>query len=185
VTVQDLFARLASALHVAGVPYMLTGSYASSVHGIPRATRDVDIIIFPTREQLIRLVEQLPAASYYADLEDALDALRRRTQFNVIDHATGWKVDFIIPPFSEFNIEEFERRRTVEIEGSTLFVASPEDIVVAKLQWAKAGSSERQLDDAASVLRAQGSTLDLPYVERWVRKLGVEEQWRAVREKAS
>ena len=183
-TVQDLFARLASALHAADVPYMLTGSYASSVHGIPRATRDVDIIIFPTREQLTRLVEQLPCTSYYVDLNDALDALRHRTQFNVIDRATGWKVDFIIPPFSEFNIEEFERRRTVDVEGSSLFVASPEDIIVAKLQWAQAGSSERQLDDAASVLRAQGPALDLPYVEGWVRKLGLEEQWRAVREKA-
>lgn len=163
---------------------MLTGSYASSVHGVPRATRDIDIIIFPTRDQLTRMIEQFPGTSYYAELDDALDALRRRTQFNVIDHATGWKVDFIIPPLSEFNVEEFERRRPLDVEGVALFVASPEDIVVAKLQWAKAGSSERQLDDAANVVRSQGADLNLQYVERWVRKLELEEQWSAVRKKS-
>lgn len=64
-TVQDLFARMAAALGAAEIPYMLTGSFASSLHGIPRATRDIDIVIFPTRDQLTRLIEQLPGTSYY------------------------------------------------------------------------------------------------------------------------
>jgi hypothetical protein len=65
----------------------------ASLHSIPRATRDIDIVIFPNRDQLTRFLRSLPADRYYSDLEDAIDALKRQNQFNVIDHATGWKID--------------------------------------------------------------------------------------------
>lgn len=181
-TAEDLIGRLITALGEAEVPYMLTGSYASSLHSIPRATRDIDIIIFPNRDQLTRFVQSLPSASYHTDLDDAIDSLRRRSQFNVIDYATGWKVDFIIPPFEEFNIEEFERRQIIEVGELKLSVVSAEDIVIAKLIWAKAGQSERQLEDAATVVRFQAERLDRHYIERWVRRLDLESQWATVRE---
>ena len=179
-TIQNLLARLLAVLNTAEIPYMLTGSYASSIHSIPRATRDLDIVIFPDRDQLTRFIGSLPRDQYYSDLDDALESLLRRTQFNIIDYATGWKVDFIIPPFSEFNVEEFDRRRTIEFDGLDLVVASPEDIVVAKLLWAKAGDSELQIKDAAGVVRFQGDKLDLSYVEMWVSRLELQKQWAAV-----
>ena len=91
------------------------------------------------------------------------------------------KVDFIIPPLDEFNIEEFERRLVFDVEGLQLSVVSAEDIVIAKLLWGRAGESERQLEDAATVVRLQASNLDVRYVERWVRKLQLEHQWEWVR----
>lgn len=99
----------------------------------------------------------------------------------MIDYATGWKVDFIIPPFDEFNLEEFDRRTAANLDGLELTVVSAEDIIVAKLLWAKAGQSDRQIEDAAGVLRSQAATLNLPYIERWVRKLDLQEQWQAAR----
>jgi hypothetical protein len=180
VTAEDLLSRLVSALNAARIPYMLTGSYASSLHSIPRATRDIDIIIFPDRDQLTAFVQSLPGSSYHSDIEDALDSLRRRSQFNVIDYATGWKVDFIIPPFEEFNLEEFERRQLIEVGNLQLSVVSAEDIVIAKLRWAKAGQSERQIEDAATVVRVQAGNLDRSYVERWVHRLGLEDEWASV-----
>jgi hypothetical protein len=180
VSIQDLLQRLTALLNTTDIPYMITGSYASSIHSIPRATRDLDIIIFPDREQLTRFIRALPPEEYHADLDDAIDSLRRRSQFNVIDYATGWKVDFIIPSFSDFNVEEFARRRTIDFAGMQLVVASAEDIVVAKLLWAKAGESLLQVTDAANVVRLQGENLDLPYVEKWVRRLQLEEQWTAL-----
>ena len=181
-TVRNLLARLTALLTATEIPYMITGSYASSIHSIPRATRDLDVIIFPDREQLTRFIHALPPQEYHADLDEAIDSLRRRSQFNVIDYATGWKVDFIIPSFSDFNVEEFARRKTIEFDGLQLVVASAEDIVVAKLLWAKAGDSQLQIEDAAGVVRLQGETLDLPYVEKWVRRLELEEQWAALLE---
>jgi hypothetical protein len=164
---------------------MLTGSYASSLHSVPRATKDLDIVIFPNREQLTRLMEALPPQEYYSDLPDALESLKWRRQFNVIDYATGWKVDFIIPPFDEFNVEEFARRQTIEVEGLKLSVVSAEDVVVAKLLWAKAGESSRQIEDAAAVIRMQAEQLNFGYIESWVRKLDLAAQWQQARTKAA
>ena len=176
----DLLDRVVAALSAAGIPYMLTGSFASSLHSIPRATRDIDVIIFPDREQLTRFVDSLSSANYHTDLDEAIDALRRRSQFNVIDYATGWKIDFIIPPFEEFNIQEFERRQTIRVGQLELSVVSPEDIVIAKLLWARAGESERQLEDAATVVRFQAEGLDRRYIDAWVRRLQLDDQWRSV-----
>jgi hypothetical protein len=184
VIVQDLLARIVAALEAAEIPYMLTGSYASSLHSIPRATRDIDIVIFPNRVQLTGFIRSLPSERYYSDLEDAIESLKRRSQFNIIDHATGWKIDFIIPPFDEFHEEEFARRRLIDIDGLQLSVVSPEDIVIAKLLWAKSGASERQIEDAATVIRVQGSKLDAAYLAKWVRRLQIEQQWLSARTRA-
>lgn len=167
-------------LESSGMPYMLTGSYASAVHGTPRATQDIDIVIGPSRAQLMSLLQQLPETSYYVSQEAALDALARRGQFNVIDFATGWKVDFIIVKAREFSREELNRRRVIELDGVPLYVASAEDLLIAKLEWAKLGASARQLEDAAGIVRMQAEQLDRAYVERWVAELGLDQQWAHV-----
>ena len=184
-SVDDLFGRLRGALDAAGVPYMLTGSFASSVHGKPRATHDVDIVIDPSRTQLLALLGHFPEDSYYASVEGALDALNRRSQFNVIDFATGWKVDFIIRKSREFSRVEFDRRRGAQISGLSIDVATAEDVLLAKLEWAKEGASDRQIEDAAGILQAQGERLDRQYVRHWVGELGLVEQWRAAEARAS
>lgn len=176
-SVKDLFERLRAALEVAEVPYMVVGSFASSVHGLPRATRDVDIVIAPTREQLLRLVEQLPDRQYYADREQALDALKHRSQFNIVDFASGWKVDFIIPRLTDLTESQFGRRRVIDLSGVPVYVASPEDVVISKLAWSKEGGSGRQLEDVASIITAQGEALDRAYIERWVGELELDTQW--------
>lgn len=163
---------------------MLTGSFASSFHGAPRATQDIDIVISPTPDQVRAFVAQLPRTEYYVDENAALEAVRREGQFNVIDLATGWKVDLIIRKSRAFSREEFERRAAADIHGVRIDIASVEDLIVAKLEWAKLGGSERQIEDAATMLRRRRAVIDLPYVERWVRTLGVEEQWAAARRKA-
>jgi hypothetical protein len=184
VSVQDVFTRICAALQVAEVPHMLTGSFASSIHGAPRATQDIDIVIAPTREQLLRLLDRFPATEYYVSRDAALDALERYEQFNVIDLATGWKVDFIIRKTRNFSREEFDRRYPLEVEGVTLDVASAEDVLIAKLEWAKLGTSARQIDDAAGIIRIQGDQLNTAYVERWVHTLDLDEQWREARAKS-
>jgi hypothetical protein len=174
-----------AALDSAGVPYMVTGSFASAMHGEPRASKDIDIVIAPTREQLLAFIRQFPADQFYADEEDALDAFEHQRMFNIIDFATGWRVDFIFRKSRSFSLEEFARRRTVELPGLRLSVAAPEDVLIAKLEWAKMGESQRQIEDAAGIIRVQAETLDTAYVERWVWDLGLEAQWHEAKARAS
>jgi hypothetical protein len=183
-SVSEVFGKLRAALESAGVPYFVTGSFVSSAHGIPRSTNDIDILIAPTRNQLSVLMDQLSDPEYYSDREDAFEALRQRSQFNVIDNATLWKVDFIVSKNSPFDRARFARRTITRIANVSVYASTPEDVVIAKLLWSKSGESERQINDAAGVLRMQGDALDLEYVERWVEVLDVREQWNAARARA-
>jgi len=179
---EGVIRRVLRALEVAGVPYMLTGSFASAFHGAPRTTQDVDIVIAPTLGSLQKLVRQFPEDEYYVSREAALQAYGAESLFNVIDLSSGWKIDFIVRKSRPFSLEEFERRREADILGTTLFIASAEDVILSKLEWAKMSGSERQINDVVGILRTQGDDLDLRYVERWVAVLGLESQWQQARQ---
>ena len=163
---------------------MITGSFASSAHGVVRGSRDIDIVIAATAEQLQTFVAQFPSDRFYADEYDALESLKYNSQFNVIDFSSPWKVDLIFLKDRPFSRVEFERRLPHVVQGVRVFIATPEDIVIAKLEWAKMGESERQIDDAAGVIATQGANLDRAYVERWVQELELEKQWQLARERA-
>ncbi|HEX3533582.1 MAG TPA: hypothetical protein VHT23_05135 [Gemmatimonadaceae bacterium] len=183
-SVSHLFEKLRAALDATEIPYFVTGSFASSAHGVPRSTNDIDIIIAPTPTQLNALMDRFSDPEYYSDREDALEALERRSQFNVIDNETLWKIDFIVSKDSPFDRARFQRRRTTEIAGVNVSAATPEDVVIAKLLWSKLGESERQINDAAGVVRMQSEKLDIPYIESWVDALELGEQWGKARERA-
>ncbi len=163
---------------------MVTGSVASSVHGVPRATQDIDVIIEPTRDQLVALLNRFSEPIYDADRDDALDALNRRSMFSVIDRRGIWKIDFIVRKQRPFSKKEFDRRVRIDILDVLVYSATPEDVLLAKLEWAKLGESERQIRDAAGIIEIQGEKLDREYVERWAAALDIEDQLHAARAKA-
>lgn len=119
--------------------------------------------------------------SYYIDLDAAHDALRRRSMFKVIDLASGWKIDLILRKNRPFSRDEFARRMKMTVLGVPVFVASPEDTIVAKLEWSKlSGGSQRQRRDVAGIVATVGVALDRAYLERWVRDLDLTEEWAAI-----
>ena len=180
-TSPDLLRAMVEALEAAGIPYMATGSFASSHHGRPRATQDFDLLIAPTTDQLKAFLGGLPRDRYYVDEQSALKALGAEDQFNVIEIDSSWKVDFIIRKSRPFSRTEFDRRMRASVGGLSFFIARAEDVLIAKLEWAKKGGSLRQIEDAAGILEVRGSDLDFEYVERWIDELGLQEQWAAAR----
>lgn len=184
-SVEGVLQRVVETLSDIGIPYMLTGSLASSYYGRPRTTQDIDIVIAPDSAQLKELVRMFPDSQYYVDEGAALEALDRESMFNLIDFKSGWKVDFIIRKSRDFSRAEFERRAGRELYGVNVAIASPEDVVVAKLEWAKMGESSRQVDDAAAILRSRRTSLDMAYIEKWVGRLDLGAQWQQVLDGAS
>jgi hypothetical protein len=180
----EVLQRVASALDQCGIDYMLTGSLASAYYGTSRSTQDIDVVIDASPEQLRALIKYLQEAQFYAEVDAAMQALQRRSLFNVIELASGWKIDLIIRKARNFSEEEFRRRRQVDFNGVRLFVASAEDILLAKLEWAKMASSARQLDDAAGILRLQWESLDREYLKKWVEGLHLSVEWSSALEKA-
>ncbi len=150
---------------------LIAGSLASALHGEPRSTQDIDLVVDPTPEQLAVLVDGLDRQRFYVG--DAFGALERRDQFNIIDVTTGWKVDLIVRKDRPFSQTEFDRRQPAVILGVTTAVASVEDTILAKLEWAKAGDSDRQRRDVIAMVSIQRATLDLNYLRHWAAALDV------------
>ncbi len=180
----QVFRRITAALDQASVAYMLTGSFASAYYGALRSTQDIDLVIEATPARLRVFVEGLSKNEYYVDLDAALEAHQRQSLFNVIDLATGWKIDMIICKARAFSQEEFRRRRLVNLQDVSLFVASAEDVIVSKLEWAKLAQSQRHTEDVAGILRMRWELLDRSYLEKWISELGLKEQWDDARRAA-
>lgn len=168
---------LVDVLERLGVRYLVGGSLASSLHGIPRATHDVDLVAELRDAQVQAFVEALEAA-FFVDADAVREAIRLRAHFNVIHLATMFKVDVFIPPDEAGAQEEMARSQRVVLEeesGRALVLASPEDIVAQKLHWFKLGGgvSDRQWQDVLGVLQVQGANLDRTYLSRASAALGV------------
>ena len=178
---EEALVHVVRGLESEAIPYMVTGSVASSYHGRPRSTHDADIVIDPTAEQLTRLVRRLAAAAFYVDETQAQDALRRRRQFNVIETRSACKIDLIVRKERPFSREELERREMAELSpGLSVALASAEDTILSKLEWArKAGGSEKQIADAVGVLDVNPK-LDRAYIEHWARELGILDLWQEI-----
>ena len=181
-TLVRILRLLVESMEELGIGYMLTGSLASSFHGDPRATQDIDLVIDGERRALDALGARLRESGFYADAEAIKHASEVRGVFNAIDPSSGWKVDFILLKDRPFSRSEFDGRVSVEVAGLSLSLVRPDDMVVAKLEWAKLGESDRQLRDVLGILMVQGPALDRVRIERWVEELALEPQWARVLE---
>jgi hypothetical protein len=171
--------ELRDALDRVGVDYMVVGSLASSAHGLPRATRDADLVTAITSQQIKELAELLRPRFYIS--EDAeLDALHHGTSFNAIHEETLFQVDLFVMKPTPYNRVQFDRREYIEVDPErniTMPFQSAEDTILSKLDWFREGQevSERQWQDVLGVLRAQGEQLDHKYLRHWAANLGVDE----------
>lgn len=181
-------APVATALEALNVDYYLAGSVISSLFGVARATADVDIVAALRREHARPLVAML-GDDYYADEDMALDAIARRSMFNVIHLATMLKVDVYVAG-TAFDRSALDRRQrdtiVVEQPAKAFSIASAEDVVLHKLRWFRDGGevSDRQWGDILGVLRVQRA-LDLEFMRRWAADLGVADLLERALEEAS
>ena len=179
-TLERLLRAVVEALDAVGIPSMLTGSLAAAYRGARRATMDVDLVIAPTAAALDDFVRRVEALGLYVSLDAAREAFAHQGVFNVVDPETGWKADLIIRKHRPFSEAEFSRREATDFFGVRLAIASVEDVILSKLEWARLGASARQLDDIRALLRLVGDGVDHAYLERWVDALGVRAEWQAV-----
>jgi hypothetical protein len=171
----DFLGRLAAVLDGARVEWYLCGSFASTHHGVPRSTQDVDVLVRMEAGALDRILAALDDDLYY--VSDARQALVHGQPFNVIDRVTGWKAD-VMATRSAFHQSELARRQRVRILGVDVWVQSAEDTILSKLVWMKrSGGSERQARDIEGILAVSGSVLDTAYMESWLDALDVRREW--------
>ncbi len=170
---------VADALEALAVPYFVTGSIASSVRGLARASIDVDLVADLGPEKAARFAGLL-RGSYYVSEEAVRDAARERSSFNVIHLETMLKVDVFVADASGPQRAALARARPERLDEEsprTFPVATAEDVILAKLRWFRLGGerSERQWTDVLGVLRAAATGPDLTYLREQAIALGVED----------
>ena len=171
--------QVIDALEQVGAAYVIGGSLASTVHGVVRTTLDTDIVADLNLQQA-RPFADLLAGTFYLDIDSIHDAIRKHSSFNVIHLATMFKVDVFIPKGRPFDRQQLDRRQPWVADpdsGRIIYVATPEDTILAKLAWYRLGDeiSDRQWRDILGVLAVQGDRLDFAYMRQWAATLDVSD----------
>lgn len=157
---------------------MLTGSFAANFYAVPRMTRDIDIVveIDPAYSKAFSKVFE---EDFYLEHDSIQEAARDEGMFNIIHQDSLWKVDFIVRKNSLYRLTEFKRRRLIELEGVSIWIVSPEDLIISKLYWSKDSFSEMQLKDIRNLFSSI-KNLDVEYIEKWVPFLQLEPIYKAM-----
>jgi len=178
--------RVAEALESCGLRYLVGGSLASSLSGEPRSTLDVDLVVSITEKDVPTFVDKL-GDEFYADPDSLRRAIRDRSSTNIIHYATSMKVDLFVVGGSVLDEQQMNRRHRVLVANDPdrhLYFYTPEDILLQKLSWYRAGSevSDRQWRDILGIILVQ-SRLDEQYLRDGAQRLGVVDLLeRAMRE---
>lgn len=174
----EILKLVVTRLTSARIPYMVTGSIAANFYTTPRMTRDIDIVI-EVEEKDAETLYSLFSSNFYVDKQAIKNAIHNKQIFNIIHNVEVVKVDFIIRKDTNYRDLEFKNRRCIVWEGQEIFVASPEDLILSKLFWARESLSEIQLRDVRNLFRTSPN-LDRGYIEKWVRELKLDEVYNEV-----
>ncbi len=175
----EVLKQVTRALEQVGVPYRVGGSVASSALGVPRATLDIDIVA-DLKPHHVAPLAHLLGQDFYFDQAHALEAIQRRSSFNLLHLDKAIKVDIFLLNPTPFEQSAFAREYRIRLEEPappySVAFCTAEDILLHKLRWYEMGgrSSERQWGDILGILRVQ-TTLDLDYLRRWAGELGLAE----------
>jgi hypothetical protein len=164
------FEKIVDALNTQNIPYMLSGSMAMSTYVSPRATRDFDFIIHLKPEGVNSFANNFQDG-FYCDRDSIKEAVEGQNMFNIIDHASGFKSDFVVLKNHPFRQEEFNRRIKIDFFGRSIFIVTPEDLLISKLIWIQDLQSALQIEDIKNLSAVKN--LDWSYIKGWVHKLNL------------
>lgn len=162
-----------------GADYHVGGSYASSVHGVPRQTQDIDLVLEMGHDKIDEFASRLEG-EFYLDRDSLHRAVSDKSSANLIHLETGVKIDLFIHGDTPYDKEEFARARPEILwfdPERRVKVKTAEDTILRKLQWYRLGGeiSDRQWNDVLGIIRAQRDTLDIDYLRHWSGVLAVED----------
>lgn len=177
----ELLRHIAETFERLGVRYLVTGSTATIAYGEPRFTNDIDVVVELPAARIEALLAAFPAVEFYVSRSAVEAAVSRKQQFNIIHPGSGLKVDVIVASDSEFDRERFGRARQLPVlPDRSVSFASPEDVILKKMEYFREGGSEKHLRDIAGVLQVQGTRVDYGYISAWAARLGLSDIWAMI-----
>jgi hypothetical protein len=176
---ESITARVADALEACKIPYLLSGSFASNYYGIPRSTNDADFVL-----QLAQAVGPDFARNlgeeFLLDSQLTFETVTG-TFRQVLRHKKKvFKVELFLLSQDPHDLSRFQRRRAVPLFERSLWLPSPEDVVITKLRWARG----KDKDDARDVISVQRHNLDWAYIAEWCKLHGTLALMQEIRSSA-
>jgi len=166
----EFLKRIVAFLNAEDIPYMLSGSVAMSIYVVPRATKDMDFIVHLQVQHIDKITEYFKKG-YYCDESSIREAVKTKGMFNIIDHTSGFKADFVVLKNNAFRQAEFNRRQQIEFEEMAICIVTAEDLLLSKLIWIQELQSNIQIQDIKNLLELE--TLDREYIRLWLKKLNL------------
>jgi hypothetical protein len=164
---ESITLRVAEALETCGIPFLLSGSFASNYYGIPRSTKDADFVLQAEQAVGPEFARQLgedfildPQLSFETNTGTFRQVLRHKRK--------AFKVELFLLSQDAHDQSRFKRRRAVQLHDQQIWLPSAEDVVVTKLRWARG----KDKDDVRDVMAVQRDKLDWAYIEQWCGQHG-------------
>ena len=177
----ELLLRTVETLERLQIDYLITGSVASMAYGEPRLTNDIDIVAAIDESHICGLMAAFPQDEYYISEEMIRQAIEEHGQFNIIHPASGLEADIMIKENTSFEQSRFGRiRRIFPAESYQANFASPEDVIIKKMESYRAGGSEKHLRDITGILKISGEEVDRSYISEWASRLDLTDIWASV-----
>ncbi len=162
------------------IPYMITGGSAVGFWGHIRTTMDIDMVVEIDPKKIRPLLQEIRKEAYI-NIEE-ISVHKPLKMFNIILHKTGFKIDIIpLNGTDEYELVKFGRRKKIKYLDKHIYIIAPEDLIISKLSWnRKGGGSDRQLSDCESIYKLNHGSLDLKYMNKWIRVLGLEADFKRI-----
>ena len=180
----DILLLVCEILDRLGIEYMLTGAYAVSFYGRPRTTHDIDLNVAISSGDIKKIYDGFKDL-FYVSKEAIEEAVRYQSMFNIICNETIDKIDFWIVKDNEYDKKRFARRIGEKIKGKIVFISSPEDVIITKLNWYMQSNIQKHYDDAFGVFQIQRGRLDLDYLRKWAGRFSFMEMIEGIIKKCS
>ena len=155
------------------IPFLVVGSYSSNVYGIPRSTKDADLVIELRDKSVLSLNKHLPQ-SFHLDPQLRIETATGTTRNVISIDGTAFLIELFRLSQDSHDQERFHRRIKATVEGRDVWIPTAEDVVITKLRWAYHLARSKDIDDVRNVLALRQTRLDWDYLHRWTLEHGTE-----------
>jgi len=143
---------------------MVIGGQAVLYYGEPRLTKDIDITLGITVEEITQVLKIIKSLKLRIITKQPLAFARRTMILPVQEKSTGIRIDFIFS-FSPYERQAIRNAKTMRIGGIAVKIASLEDVVVLKIIAGRA----RDIDDVKSII-LKNRKYNKQYIIRWLKE---------------
>lgn len=155
-----------SALDAQHIPYMLVGSFATNVYGVPRSTQDADIVAQLQPGDVTALAQRL-GPPFRLDPQMTFETVTATTRYVLRLDDDPFTIELFLLSDDPHDRERFARRRREQIPRGNVFIPTVEDVIISKIRWLRAAGRRKDIEDVENVIAVQGDRIDWEYVNHW------------------